>query len=66
QLLLGLGLRQLSVPAAAIPEIKQVVRSVSVADCQAVAARALEMNSAREVKAFLRDQMRRLLAETVA
>jgi phosphotransferase system enzyme I (PtsI) len=66
QLLLGLGLRQLSVPAAAIPEIKQAVRSVSVADCQAVAARVLEMSSAREVKAFLRDQMRRLLAETVA
>ena len=66
QLLLGLGLRELSVPAAAIPEIKQAVRSVSIADCQAVAKRVLEMNSAREVKAFLRDQKRRLLAETVA
>ena len=66
QLLLGLGLRELSVPAAAIPEIKQAVRSVSIADCQAVAKRVLEMNSARDVKAFLRDQKRRLLAETVA
>ena len=66
QLLLGLGLRELSVPAAAIPEIKQAVRSVSIADCQAVAKRVLEMNSARDVKAFLRDQKRRLLAETIA
>ena len=66
QLLLGLGLRELSVPAASIPEIKQAVRSVSIADCQAVAKRVLEMNSARDVKAFLRDQKRRLLAETVA
>ncbi|MBT7727424.1 MAG: phosphoenolpyruvate--protein phosphotransferase [Planctomycetaceae bacterium] len=66
QLLLGLGLRELSVPAAVIPEIKQAVRSVSIADCQAVAKRVLEMNSARDVKAFLRDQKRRLLAETVA
>ena len=66
QLLLGLGLRELSVPAAAIPEIKQAVRSVSIADCQAVSKRVLEMNSARDVKAFLRDQKRRLLAETVA
>ena len=66
QLLLGLGLRELSVPAAAIPEIKQAVRSVSIADCQAVSKRVLEMNSARVVKAFLRDQKRRLLAETVA
>jgi phosphotransferase system enzyme I (PtsI) len=66
QLLLGLGLRELSVPASVIPEIKQAVRSVSIADCQAVAKRVLEMNSARDVKAFLRDQKRRLLAETVA
>ncbi|MBT4887907.1 MAG: phosphoenolpyruvate--protein phosphotransferase, partial [Planctomycetaceae bacterium] len=48
QLLLGLGLRELSVPAAVIPEIKQAVRSVSIADCQAVAKRVLEMNSARD------------------
>jgi phosphotransferase system enzyme I (PtsI) len=54
------------VPAASIPEIKQAVRSVSIADCQAVAKRVLEMNSARDVKAFLRDQKRRLLAETIA
>ncbi len=66
QLLLGFGLRELSVPAAVIPEIKQAVRSVSIADCQAVAKRVLEMNSARDVKAFLRDQKRRLLAETIA
>ncbi|NCA12074.1 phosphoenolpyruvate--protein phosphotransferase, partial [bacterium] len=66
QLLLGLGLRQLSVPASAIPEVKQACRSVSVADCREIAARALQMDSAREVKAFLRDQMRRRLSETVA
>ena len=66
QLLLGLGLRQLSVPASAIPEVKQVCRSVSVADCRRIAERALEMDGAREVKAFLRDQMRRLLADQPA
>jgi len=66
QLLLGLGLRQLSVPASAIPEVKQACRSVSAADCREIAERALSMDSAREVKAFLRDQMRRRLSETVA
>lgn len=65
QLLLGLGLRQLSVPPSAIPEVKQACRSVSVADCREIASRALQMDSAREVKAFLRDQMRRRLSETV-
>jgi phosphotransferase system enzyme I (PtsI) len=66
QLLLGLGLRQLSVPASAIPEVKQVCRSVSVAECRRIAERALAMDGAREVKAFLRDQMRRLLSEQTA
>jgi phosphotransferase system enzyme I (PtsI) len=66
QLLLGLGLRQLSVPASAIPEVKQVCRSVSVAECRVIAERALAMDSAREVKVFLRDQMRRLLSQSVA
>jgi phosphotransferase system enzyme I (PtsI) len=66
QLLLGLGLRQLSVPASAIPEVKQVIRSVSAAECRVIAEKALTMDAAREVKAYLRDQLRRLLAETVA
>jgi phosphotransferase system enzyme I (PtsI) len=56
----------MSVPASAIPEIKQVCRSVSVAECRGIAERALAMDSAREVKAYLRDQMRRLLSETFA
>ena len=63
QLLLGLGLRHLSVPASAIPEVKQVCRSVSVAECRRVAERVLAMDGAREVKAFLKDQLRRLLTD---
>jgi phosphotransferase system enzyme I (PtsI) len=66
QLLLGLGLRQLSVPASAVPEVKQACRSVSVADCRLIADKALAMDGAQEVKAYLRDQVRRLLAQTVA
>jgi hypothetical protein len=46
--------------------VKQVCRSVSVADCRVIAEKALAMDGAREVKAYLRDQMRRLLAQTVA
>jgi phosphotransferase system enzyme I (PtsI) len=66
QLLLGLGLRQLSVPPSAIPEVKQVCRSVSVAECRLIAEKALAMDGAREVKAYLRDQLRRRLAQAVA
>jgi phosphotransferase system enzyme I (PtsI) len=66
QLLLGLGLRQLSVPPSAIPEVKQACRSVSVAECRVIADKVLAMDGVREVKAYLRDQVRRRLAETLA
>jgi len=62
QLLLGLGLRQLSVPPSAIPEVKQACRSVSVAECRLIADKVLAMDGVREVKAYLRDQARRRLA----
>lgn len=60
-LLLGMGLRQMSLPAAAIPEIKQIVRSVTIAQCQAVAARVLEMETAREIKSFLKEELRKVV-----
>ena len=66
QLLLGMGLEQLSVPASAIPEVKQLCRSVSLEECRVIADRVLEMDSAQQVKTFLRDQLRRVLAQTVA
>jgi phosphotransferase system enzyme I (PtsI) len=66
QLLLGMGLEQLSVPASAIPEVKQLCRSVSLEECRVIADRVLEMDSAQQVKSFLRDQLRRVLAQTIA
>ena len=41
-LLLGLGLRCLSMNASAVPRVKQVVRSVSIADCARLARRVME------------------------
>jgi phosphotransferase system enzyme I (PtsI) len=62
-LLLGLGLRSLSVTPAAIPEIKQVCRKVSLADCQRVAKRALRLESARDVKTYLKEELSKALPE---
>jgi len=64
-LLLGLGIRQLSVPPAAIPEIKQVCRSVSLAQCEEVAARAMALEHARDVAAYLREATRKAVPELV-
>ncbi len=62
-LLLGLGLRRLSVAPSAIPEIKRVCRSVSVEQCKAVATRALGMENARDIRNFLRETLKRSVPE---
>jgi len=51
-LLIGLGVRELSVVPAAIPALKRQIRALAVADCAALAARCLELGSAAEVRAL--------------
>jgi len=60
-LLIGMGLRSLSVTPSAIPEIKQVCRSVTVNKCVQLANRVKELDSAWEIKRLLREQLRQLL-----
>jgi phosphotransferase system enzyme I (PtsI) len=62
-LLLGIGLRQLSVPPSAIPEIKRVCRSVTIQDCEAVARHALILENARDVTSYLRGELKKRLPE---
>jgi phosphotransferase system enzyme I (PtsI) len=65
-LLLGMGLRQLSVPPSAIPEIKKVCRSVTIAQCEAVSAKALTLEHARDVKRYLKEELKKALPDEVA
>ena len=58
-LLLGLGLRQFSVVPASLPEIKNVLRHISVADCRAVVQRVSSMENARDIGNFLREEVKR-------
>ncbi|NQT02238.1 MAG: phosphoenolpyruvate--protein phosphotransferase [Planctomycetes bacterium] len=62
-LLLGLGIRTISLTAPMIPEIKQVVRSVIIEDCNNVARKVLGMNSERQISNYLRDAARKILPE---
>ncbi|MCE9531661.1 MAG: phosphoenolpyruvate--protein phosphotransferase [Planctomycetes bacterium] len=64
-LLLGLGLRQLSVTPQNLPEIKKIIRLISLDDARRVAAEALNLETARDVTNYLRDQTRRILPEAV-
>lgn len=62
-LLLGLGMRQLSVTPSAIPEIKKVCRSVTIEECAEIAQRALSMEHARDIKNFLRKELKKRIPE---
>jgi phosphotransferase system enzyme I (PtsI) len=62
-LLLGMGIRTLSLAPPMIPEIKQIVRSVTIEECNSIARKILTMNSERQISGFLRDATRRILPE---
>jgi phosphocarrier protein FPr len=52
-ILLGLGVDELSVSIPAIPAVKAQIRSLSLARCQELAARALTLDSAAAVRALV-------------
>ena len=63
--LLGMGLRQLSETPHKIPEIKKIIRSVSLDEAKQVAQEAMCLETARDVNNYLREQTRRILPEVV-
>jgi len=52
-ILLGLGVRTLSVAPAAVPQIKALVRTLTLARCAEVAAAALDLDSSDAVRALV-------------
>jgi phosphotransferase system enzyme I (PtsI) len=62
-LLLGMGVRILSLAAPMIPEIKKVIRSVNIEECNALARRVATLDSQRQIKNLLRDATAQVLPE---
>ncbi len=62
-ILLGLGVRTLSLSAPPIPEVKQIIRSVTLEDCNILTRKVLGMNSERQIVNFLRNAARKILPE---
>jgi phosphocarrier protein FPr/phosphocarrier protein len=52
-ILLGLGVRELSVVPAAVPAIKRQIRSLRMNDCRELAIRCLDLASPAEVRAWV-------------
>ena len=62
-LLIGLGLRSLSMTPSLIPHVKRIVRSVDIKDCERVARKVGSFESERQVSAYLRDLTRTIIPE---
>ncbi|MHC4975132.1 MAG: phosphoenolpyruvate--protein phosphotransferase [Planctomycetota bacterium] len=62
-LLIGLGLRTLSVSPALIPSVKRLVRSVDIDTCERLARRVGSFDSERQVTAFLREKAQTSIPE---
>lgn len=56
-ILLGLGVDELSVSLPLVPAVKARVREYSLAECQELARRALEMEEASQVRALCPDKL---------
>lgn len=62
-LLLGMGVRTFSLAPPMIPEIKQIIRSVTIEQCNTLARKVLGMNSERQISNFLNNAVRKVLPE---
>ena len=64
-LLLGMGLRRLSVTPHSIPEVKKIIRTVTIPQAEGVARQARTFENAGDVTAFLEAELRAILPEMV-
>jgi phosphotransferase system enzyme I (PtsI) len=62
-LLMGMGVRTISIASPMIPEIKQIIRTVTMEYCNKVARKVLNMDSERQISAYLRNAAREILPE---
>ena len=62
-LLLGLGLRSMSASPFAIPELKKVIRTVSMDEVRETTEKALAMDDPDQTSAFLSERARQILPE---
>ncbi|MFG0306242.1 MAG: phosphoenolpyruvate--protein phosphotransferase [Phycisphaerales bacterium JB040] len=62
-LLIGLGLRTLSVTASSIPPLKRMIRSISADQCERIARKAISFDSDAESQAYVRDRIQKLIPD---
>jgi phosphotransferase system enzyme I (PtsI) len=65
QLLIGLGLRKLSMAPKNIPLIKKIIRLTTIEECQAVARKVMRSDSERQIASVMRERLRRIDPEAI-
>lgn len=64
-LLIGLGVRNLSVPPSALPRVKKALRSVTVEQCREITERVMTLEAARDVDLYLLDRLSTFVPELI-
>ncbi|TWU20558.1 Phosphoenolpyruvate-protein phosphotransferase [Novipirellula galeiformis] len=64
-LLIGLGVRNLSVPPSSLHRVKKAIRSVTLKQCTQIAERVMTFDSARDVDLYLQDRLSDLVPELI-
>lgn len=64
-LLVGLGVDELSVSSVVLPEIKKVVRSVSLSETKAIVEHALTLSTPKEIKEFVIKKVKKIAPEVL-
>ena len=59
-LFVGMGLRTLSTTPHVVPEVKEVIRSLTIGQAEEIAATVLELELARDIEAFLRGELKKI------
>ncbi|MCM8797952.1 MAG: phosphoenolpyruvate--protein phosphotransferase [Candidatus Omnitrophica bacterium] len=64
-LLLGMGLDEFSVSAVNIPEVKQVIRSITITQAKEITRQCLSFSTSEEILEFLRLKLKEIVPEII-
>jgi phosphotransferase system enzyme I (PtsI) len=64
-ILLGLGLDELSMSPVVVPEVKKIVRSLTLQEAKELSRKALELPTAQEIRALLKERIKKFMPEVI-
>lgn len=62
-LLIGLGVRTLSVTASSLPTVKKAIRALDAARCERIAKKAISFDSQAESESYVLNRLRKIIPE---